>query len=331
MLFGCVLLTVTWQSASAASTGEYEELCRLFKNGTQIRKPGTCDQYIKCINGEGTVLTCTSGQSYSPSKNACVATLANSNKYCGNRCEGKNGVWVADPTECQKYSYCQNGAPFAGSCPEYQHFSEASQSCQHSVDSTCIDVNNICELVPSKTKFRKEDDCGDYYECNDSEVHTQKSCITSKKRQYFNVETGTCVEPNTIECTAHSKTGICSKSTKPTFVSDKATCRGYFYCRAMSPVIDLDPVWMQCREGYFFDADIQACAPANQVVCTHNRCEGRGTMLVTSSSNNCHNYIRCVDNKQVTEETCHFDHFFDESISACTSTIIYDKCCDDRD
>ncbi|XP_020801402.1 peritrophin-48 [Drosophila serrata] len=330
VLLGCIFL-MTWQTSLAASAGEYEELCRLFKNGTQIRKPGTCDQYIKCLNGEGTVLNCTSGQSFSPSKNQCVDTLANSNKYCGNRCEGKNDEWVADPTECHKYFYCVNGVPLPGMCPSSQHFDEAKQACQHGVDSTCVDVNNICELVPSKTKFRKEDDCAQYYECNSSESHTVGTCITTKKRQYFDVESGSCVEPSTIECSAHSKTGICSKSTKPTFVSDKATCRGYFYCQGLSPVIDLDPVWMQCREGYFFDAELQICAPASQVVCEFNRCEGRGTMLVASSSNNCHNFIRCVDGKTVEEETCHFDHFFDETIEACTSTIIYDKCCDDRD
>ncbi|EDX11195.1 peritrophin-44 [Drosophila simulans] len=331
VLLGCVLCLVA-SVALSASAGEYEELCRLFKNGTKVRKPGTCDQYIQCYDGNGTVLTCPSNQSFNPSKGSCVDTLANSNKYCGNRCEGLDGEWVADPTECHKYFYCMNGVPLAGMCPGGQHFDERSQSCQYGVDSICVDVNNICELVAENTKFRNENDCAYYYECDKTGNHASKSCtITSEKRQYFDVESGKCVETNKVECTAHSKENICTSSTTITFKSDKATCRGYFVCKALSPVADLDPLWMQCPEGYFFDEDRQLCANPTSVVCTHNRCDGRGTMLVTSSSNNCHNYIRCVDNKEVTEETCHFDHFFDETVEACSSKIIYDKCCDGRD
>ncbi|KAH8364570.1 hypothetical protein KR084_008438, partial [Drosophila pseudotakahashii] len=329
VLFGCLVLMTS--SASSASLGDYEELCRLFKNGTQIRKPGTCDQYIQCFDGEGTLLTCPSGQSFDPNQNNCVDTLDSSHKYCGNRCEGLDGQWVSDPTECHKYFYCANGVPLEGLCPLGQHFAESSQSCLHGADSQCVDVNNICELVAEKTKFRKEDDCSYYYECDKTGNHDAQKCSTSKKTLYFDVESGSCVEPNKVECTAHPKDGVCSVSKTVQFKSDGATCRGYFVCRALETVVDLDPLWQQCPEGYFFDADQQICGKATSVVCTHNRCEGRGTMLVTSSSNNCHNYIRCVDNKEAVEETCHFDHFFDERLEACTSTIIYDKCCDDRD
>ncbi|XP_016955110.1 peritrophin-44 [Drosophila biarmipes] len=329
VLFGGLLLLTS--SASSASLGDYEELCRLFKNGTQIRKPGTCDQYIQCFDGEGTLLSCPSGQSFDPNKNACVATLADSHKYCGNRCEGLDGEWVADPTECHSYFYCLNGTPLQGICPVGQHFEESSQSCLYGTNSQCVDVNNICELVADGTKFRKEADCSYYYECDKSGNHAAKACSTSKATLYFDVESGSCVAPNKVECTAHPKNNVCSASKTTQFKSDQATCRGYFVCRGLETVADLDPLWRQCPEGYFFDDELKICAQATSVVCTHNRCDGRGTMLVTSSNNDCHNFIRCVDNKEVKEETCHFDHFFDERIEACSSTIIYDKCCDGRD
>ncbi|XP_015044736.2 peritrophin-44 [Drosophila yakuba] len=329
VLLGCLLLVAS--SALSASVGDYEELCRLFKNGTKVRKPGTCDQYIQCYDGDGTVLTCPSNQFFNPSKDACVATMDNSNKYCGNRCEGLDGEWVADPTECHKYFYCMNGVPLEGMCPVGQHFDESSQACLYGKDSICVDVNNICELVAAETKFRNDKDCGYYYQCDKIGKHATKTCITSKKTEYFDVESGKCVEANKVECTAHSKENVCSISKEMQLKSDNATCRGYFVCKALYPVVDLDPQWAQCPEGYFFDEDRQVCGTATSVVCTHNRCEGRGTMLVTSSSNNCHNYIRCVDNKEVTEETCHLDYFFDETVEACSSKIIYDKCCDDRD
>ncbi|XP_039486710.1 peritrophin-44 [Drosophila santomea] len=329
VLLGCLLLVAS--SALSVSVGDYEELCRLFKNGTKVRKPGSCDQYIQCYDGDGTVLTCPSNQFFNPSQGACVATMDNSNKYCGNRCEGLDGEWVADPTECHKYFYCMNGVPLEGMCPVGQHFDESSQACLYGKDSICVDVNNICELVAAETKFRNEKDCGYYYQCDKIGKHATKTCITSKKTEYFDVESGQCVEANKVECAAHSKENVCSISKEMQLKSDNATCRGYFVCLALYPVVDLDPQWAQCPEGYFFDEDRQVCGTATSVVCTHNRCEGRGTMLVTSSSNNCHNYIRCVDNKEVTEETCHLDYFFDETVEACSSKIIYDKCCDDRD
>ncbi|KAH8327374.1 hypothetical protein KR074_002284, partial [Drosophila pseudoananassae] len=316
--------------SAAASVGDYEELCRLFKNGTLIRKPGTCNQYIECYDGEGTLQTCPSDQSFDSSKSQCVETLENSHLYCGNRCEGKDGVWVSDPTECHKYFYCRDGVSLAGMCPGYQHFNETSQSCMHGEESICVDVNNICEILPDKMKFRNEDDCASYYECK-SGVHVLNTCITDKSRKYFDVESGNCVEPNKVDCAAHSTQNVCSASKTTVFKSDGATCRGYFLCKALEIVEDLEPIWLQCPEGYFFDEERQVCGKANTVVCTHNRCDGRGTSLVASSSNNCHNYIRCVDNKEVEEDTCHFDHFFDEAISACSSKIIYDKCCDGRD
>ncbi|XP_017059510.1 peritrophin-44 [Drosophila ficusphila] len=330
VLLGCLLMVICLPS-SLAGSDDYEELCRLFQNGTQIRKPGTCDQYIQCYDGEGTLLTCPTGKSFDPNQKQCVDTLDNSHKYCGNRCEGLDGEWVADPTECHKYFYCKSGVPLEGKCPDGQHFEESSQSCLYGVDSQCVDVNNICELVAKKTKFRNETDCSYYNECDSSENHAAKSCSTSKALLYFDVETGSCVQPNKVECSAHSKVNVCGIYKEVTFKSDQATCRGYFVCKALYPVADLDPTWQQCPEGYFFDEASQSCDKATSVVCTHNRCDGRGTRIVTSSSNDCHNYIRCVDNKEVVEETCHFDHFFDETLEACTSKIIYDKCCDGRE
>ncbi|KAH8303648.1 hypothetical protein KR018_009424, partial [Drosophila ironensis] len=315
----------------ASSSGEYEELCRLFKNGTVVRKPGSCDQYLLCYDGEGYVKTCPNGQSFDATKGSCVASLQNSHLYCGNRCDSKDGVWVADPTECHKYFYCDDGVPLAGVCPLYQHFNESAQSCMYGLESQCVDVNNICELVPVSTKFLDEEDCSYYYECDKNGNHNRKTCRSKTKIEYFDVESGACVEANKVQCAAHSKENVCSASTTVTYKSDNATCRGYFLCKALHPVADLDPTWLQCPEGYFFDEEQQVCGKATSVVCTHNRCDGRGTGLVTSSSNNCHNYIRCVDDQEVEEKTCHYDHFFDESISACVATIIYDKCCDDRD
>ncbi|KAH8370039.1 hypothetical protein KR093_001991, partial [Drosophila rubida] len=327
------LLAVCAVQPSAGAVTNHEELCRLFKNGTLIRKPGTCDEYIECLNYEGTMLKCKNDLVFDASSKKCVTATAANSAHCGNLCEGLNGLWVADPTDCQNYFYCDNGKSIAGHCDGSQHFDEASQKCQYGVDSMCVDVANICELLPDKTKFRQETDCNEYYECK-SGKHSLKTCSSS---QYFDVEQAACKAKNTVACTAHSKKKVCEKSTltgtSPItgYVSDGATCRGYFYCASMGSVSDIDPVWNQCPEGTFFDAKAKKCNVPTAVVCTHNRCEGRGTMLVASSSNNCHNYIRCENGVEKGESTCQWDYFFHEPTQACTATIIYDECCDGRD
>ncbi|XP_030081010.1 peritrophin-44 [Drosophila hydei] len=307
----------------------YEDMCRLFKNGIQIRKPATCNEYIECINGEGTMRTCADSLVFEASSQECVKATASNSVHCGNLCEGLDGKWVADPTNCQNYLYCRNGEALAGHCEGNQHFNEALQSCEHEDDSICVDVANICELLPDKTKFRQEDDCNEYYECK-SGTHTLKTCSST---QYFDVESGSCKAKNLVECSSHSKKDVCLLKTKPLkgFQPDGATCRGYFYCGDYGTVHDIDPTWGQCPEGLFYDDINKTCAIPTSVVCTHNRCEGRGTMLVASSSNDCHNYIHCVDGVEVEEKTCHWDYFFNEKVQGCTKEIIYDVCCDGRD
>ncbi|EDV96594.1 GH16338 [Drosophila grimshawi] len=304
-------------------------MCSLFKNGTLVRKPASCDEYIECKGDMGVLHTCDDSFVFDTSSKKCVKATASNTNNCANPCEGKDDMWVADPTDCNYYFYCRNGEPLSGHCEESQHFNEATQSCEYKDDSLCVYVANICELVPDKTKFRQEDDCNEYYECK-SGKHSLKTCASTK---YFDVESGSCVDKSKVDCNAHSKKNVCLSKTKPLkgFQPDKATCRGYFYCNDFGSVHDVSPSWYQCQEGYFFDETTKKCDIASEVVCTYNRCEGRGSMLVTSSNNNCHNYIVCENNVQVGEYTCHWDYFFDESVQACTSKIIYDGCCDGRD
>ncbi|ALC44367.1 CG17147 [Drosophila busckii] len=326
---GVCLLALCWFQTSQAIT-HFEDMCRLFKTGIKIRKPGTCDSYIQCASGHGMEYQCTNGQNFDASSQKCVAATTANKAVCANVCEGLDDMWVSDPTDCANYFYCWNSVAYLGHCENKEHFNETTQSCEYISDSLCVEVANICKLVPSGTKFRREADCSDYYECGKTGSHTLKSC----SNQYFDVELGKCMAKDKVECSAHSKKKICVDSkNKPVtgYVSDGATCRGYFSCNYYGSVADVDPIWLQCPEGQFFDKDIQKCAKPSSVVCTFNRCEGRGTMFVTSSKNNCHNYIQCENNVEVAEFTCLWDYFFDEAHQTCTKAMIYDGCCDGRD
>ncbi|XP_075163775.1 peritrophin-44 [Haematobia irritans] len=307
---------------------DFTELCRLFKDNTLISFPGSCDKYIEChSNGMGMVHTCPG--SFDVETQKCVDSVSN-NKLCDNPCVDTTLDWVADPTNCHAFFYCYDGFPYWGHCDDGYHFDEKTQMCIHSTSSNCVDVSHLCQLLPDKTKFRNENDCSAYYECADKKKDKTPSPKTCSKT-YFDVQSQACIDKSMIACTAHPiPSGLCQTKSGPYvgYKADQATCRGYFYCRNLGAVPDLEPIWGQCPEGKFFDESVQACANPIDVKCEYNRCEGRGNLMVSSAKNNCHNYLIC-ENSQVKEErTCARDYFFDELYQACVPDIIYYNCCD---
>ncbi|XP_037938453.1 peritrophin-44 [Teleopsis dalmanni] len=306
---------------------EYEEICRLLKNGSTFRKPGSCTQYITCNNNYAQTHTCTGDTLFDRSKLQCVASSTlSSDTYCSNRCVGKSGTWIPDLTSCRGFLYCSGDVPIKGQCPEGYHFSESSQQCIFDEDSSCLVVGNICETLPDKTRLLNENNCLNYYECSKDKL-SSSAC----KSLYFDVQSGTCVDKQLVACTAHPlPKNVCGTAAKPSpgFKSDDATCRGYFACADLGIVPDLTPVWGQCPEGLFFNSTNQACVIPRNAICTNNRCEGRGSGLVATSKNNCHNYIICEDGKTVSEQSCRGDLFFDEERQACVKDIIEYTCCD---
>lgn len=328
----CVLLGMLLMSAVQAVDDEHAELCRLFKNSTQLRKPGSCNEYIECAGDHGEVRSCNTPKLFDAAKSSCVDSIAGK-EYCNNPCDGLTNTWVSDPTSCHGFLYCQDSQPLQGYCPNNLHFDEKLKMCIFSDSSNCLNVANICALVPDKTKFRNENDCSTYYECSKG-VHTLKSCA---KNTYFQVETGNCVKKSLVPCTAHPiPKDICletkgtTKKPSPGLKDDQATCRGFFHCKDLGIVHDIEPIWYQCPPGQFFSEELKGCTDPINAVCEFNRCESRGTMMVTSSSNDCHNYIRCVDGVEVEEVECPIDMFFDERYQACVNHIIDHKCCDGR-
>lgn len=95
-------------------------------------------------------------------------------------------------------------------------------------------------------------------------------------------------------------------------------------------VEDLEPAWMQCPRGKFFDTTKNDCHDSHNVICDYNRCDGHGNGLVASGKNWCHNYIQCEDDFPVAEYTCPNDWFFDQTIQACVPYIIEHLGCDKK-
>lgn len=321
LLITCSLLFISLEANSV----DYANMCRLFKQGTKIRVPGKCDEYMVCNGTTAQFLKCDKGYKYDGKNEKCVATL-DTTSLCDNRCNGvADGQWKSDPTNCRGYYYCLNGQAYAGHCGIEYHFDETKQMCVYTKNSACVDVNAICELIPDGTKFPDEKDCTKYYECKKGK-QTASTC----KSTYFSIDDAACKEKTTVRCNAHPK--VSCKNTKGIIVglvSDGATCRGYFNCADKGKVEDIDPIWYQCPEGTFFSQAEKKCVHPVDAVCDYNRCEGRGNMLVNSGKNNCRNYLVCENDFVVKEVTCEHDFFFDEITQACSQKTIYYKCCDD--
>lgn len=100
--------------------------------------------------------------------------------------------------------------------------------CTYESTSKCIDVANICDLVPDGTQFKDETDCSKYYKCNQGK-HESKTCSNG----YFDLAKNSCADKSLVKCTAHPLyKNVCIKSNKPSpgKKPDQATCRGYFLC-----------------------------------------------------------------------------------------------------
>ncbi|TMW47018.1 hypothetical protein DOY81_007904, partial [Sarcophaga bullata] len=319
-LITCALLFI----AVEANSSQYAKLCRLFKQGTKVRIPGKCDEYMVCYGTTAQFFKCGNNFKYDAETENCTDKL-DTTQLCDNRCQGaEDGRWVADPTNCGGYYYCLNGQGKHGHCGNGFHYSEAEQKCIYTKNSACVDVNNICELVPNNTTFLDEKDCSKYYECKNN----QQTWTPCPKETYFSKEEGKCLEKMYVKCNAHPKVsckdnGVVYKGLK----SDGATCRGYFKCADKGLVEDIDPLWYQCPEGKFYSD--QKCVHPVDAVCNYNRCEGRGTTVVNSGKNNCRNYLVCENDVVVKEVTCGNDFFFDEITQTCSQKVIYYKCCDD--
>ncbi|KAM7357458.1 peritrophin-44 [Cochliomyia hominivorax] len=331
------ILIATFQKVWADVTS-YTNLCRLFKNNTKLRLPGSCTQYIECNGQSGQILSCGTNLKFNEKTGKCEKDL-DTTLLCENRCYGKNGTWVANPVNCQAYYYCDNGQAFASSCNPGQHFNQqlndGNGMCVSPKYSTCIQnmVNNICELVPDGTKFRNEYNCAQYYVCKKNEQKLE-DCQDKKVNTYFNIETGNCEDKSNVPCDFHVATsGKCKglKINKDSYllVSDGFSCRGYFTCLYKGNyAYDLEPVWSQCPVGTFFNDVERKCTDQLETKCKYDRCDGHGDSFSTSEKNNCRNYLICKDNRKISEMECPIDYFFDERSQACVTKIIYYKSCD---
>ncbi|XP_017157144.1 peritrophin-44 [Drosophila miranda] len=320
VVMGPALLMVL---ACPMAVAREEDICRLFSNNTVIRDPDSCSQYITCIDFVSIYGTC-SGTTpfFDKDTGKCVKKLTDDTS-CNVSCVNATSQFVADPKSCYGYYYClDQETPMFGTCPQDTHFNATTQTCTRLYESECTASDfEYCNIVKNKENFDNLQSCASYHVCEKGLLKTM-TCSS----QYYQASTGSCVAKSLVDCVAHPlPSNVCGKATKPyenKFVSDGATCRGYFFCAKQSNgTPDPNPTWNQCPQDTFFDASTETCRSPNLVECTEDRCDGRSLPFVISSTKGCRNYLRCIDGVAFDEKSCG-NLFFDEAKGGCVSSVV---------
>ncbi|XP_016966667.1 peritrophin-48 [Drosophila biarmipes] len=306
-----------------------DDICRLFKDGTKLRKPGSCSEWFECNNSEASESqSCTgTGQYFSLAKNDCYKSIDDS--YCSApSCKGVATGYIGDTRNCANWYYCDSNAVLgSGTCQNGMHFDQVNKRCVYPENTVCAATYELCDIVPSGVLFRDEANCHKYHSC----VKNVLKNYTCETGTYFNVATGKCGAKKDIVCDDHplpeDACGTKKLAMRNKFVSDQATCRGYYYCRDLgSGVPDPDPIHMQCDENTFFNQDRQGCMPRESQKCIYDRCDGRQDGYEVAEDEGCHKYIQCVDGRESTPMSCG-EEYFNAATQSCAKTkITYGAC-----
>ncbi|KAI8036692.1 peritrophin-44-like [Drosophila gunungcola] len=309
-----------------------QDVCRLFKDGTQLRKPGTCNEWIECKNFvTAETGTCPEKTPYfSLTNNKCYSKSDTS--YCDTSklCTASTKGYVGDTLNCANWYLCDGKVlKGQGACPSGMYFDQEKQMCVYAENTVCTATFEWCNIVPvTKVAFRDEANCNKYFTCTKKFVLEPHTCETGK---YFDVATGTCIDSKLVVCDSHplpeNVCGTKKLAVRNKFVSDGATCRGYYYCRDLgSGVPDPDPIFQQCNEDTFFNQERQGCMPRESQKCTFDRCDGRQDGFEVTETDGCHNYVECVDGREGTVFSCE-NEYFNVATQKCTATkTSYEAC-----
>ncbi|XP_011291528.2 peritrophin-44-like [Musca domestica] len=110
--------------------------------------------------------------------------------------------------------------------------------------SSNFSPDTICPLLPDGTKIKDPRYCNVYIVCQ-NDTSTSYSC----GQQFFDRDTGECVDPATIDCLSSNP---CAK--KPTgFVADPYSCSNYYYCSNGVGTLG------QCSTGLNYNPDTNNC------------------------------------------------------------------------
>ncbi|XP_030565723.1 peritrophin-44 [Drosophila novamexicana] len=313
-----------------------KDICRLFPDGTKIRKPGYCDRTVVCQNHVSIDDEICSGSTsyFNLAKGTCYKSLETSDNYCKSPCTSKTTGYVGDTFNCANWYYCEKTKLVtSGVCGFDMWFDQERQVCDYPKFVTCNAKYDLCNVVPAGITIKDELYCNKYLTCKAGTNTT----IVCDDGLYYDVTTATCIKKALVDCEKHpypeNVCGTKKLAIRDKFVADGATCRGYFHCRDLgSGVPDPEPQWHQCPVETFFNEDIQLCQPRADRKCSEDRCDGRDSGFELAQIEGCQNYFECENGVEKTPFKCDNNMYFDVATQTCTAEKKeYGSCSSDKD
>ncbi|KAH8296748.1 hypothetical protein KR054_010916, partial [Drosophila jambulina] len=306
-------------SSQTQYLGSSEDICRLFANGTKLRKPGGCNEWIVCRNSLSVYGGACGGETphFNLKSGPCSKTLDST--YCEPPCSSTTKGYVGDTLDCANWYYCEGQTVrTSGRCDAGLSFDHQQQKCL-AAGNTCGARFEMCDVVPTGVPFRDEKSCNKFFTCKKYKL-VSNTCETGK---YYDTASGQCLALKHVTCEHHPvPENVCGTQEEPLrnkLVSDGATCRGYYYCHDVGAVgPDPRPTRQFCGVDYFFSQEHQECVPRDSQKCPWDRCDGRTEGYEIAEVEGCQNYYRCFDNKESELLSCG-EGYFDTVTQNCTS------------
>lgn len=328
LLIAAGLLMMQQIDLTAAYT--MEETCKYIQSGW-IADPTDCQSYGYCEDLElKGIQKCPEGAYYNPDMGVCQYTKA-CRFNVATMCQGvADATLFSHPDNCTEYVYCQNGAPNVGACPRYQTFDSSKNECVYSQNA--CSAQSICRLVQDNVFAADPKNCGNYVACQKGAGVSTQCPVVNGVQLYFSQVSNACQStkycvnndngntntgdqpppaPDASKCTAAGE-----------FISDEATCYGYFKCTDVGKVGD----WLKCPAQTHFNPENQNCVTPYTYKCTKDRCGNMDAAFMGSAeSNDCKNYLNCKNNAYIYASTdstfmgvaCNKDYYFNEYTQQC--------------
>ncbi|EDW19063.2 uncharacterized protein Dmoj_GI13577 [Drosophila mojavensis] len=320
LLLLLALARFSWQTEYL---NDGQDICRLFADGTKLRKPGYCDRTVICQNSVSTPgETCTGDKPFfSLAKGSCQKTLESTDTYCKSPCTSKTTGYVGDDFNCANWYYCEKTKEIGkGVCDYGMWFDQTTKMCAYPKDVACNVTFELCQVMPVGAETRDPLHCNMYFTCKAGKNTT----IACQPGFYYDVARKGCLEKSWVACEKHpypdEVCGTKKLAKRNKFVADGATCRGYYYCRDLgSGVPDPEPVWHQCPVETFFNEKLQACQDRASRRCEEDRCDGRESGNELAEDLGCQHYLECKNGAMVAKKKCDNDMYFDVATKQCTT------------
>ncbi|XP_034105265.1 peritrophin-44 isoform X1 [Drosophila albomicans] len=294
------------------------DMCAQMSSDGYVGNPTNCSKWGYCkgqvLVGEG---ACASGLVYESktatcqynTKCACSTSMTETCKVL------KTPVYLADPNDCQSYSYCfGNGTALTGKCPAGQTYAASTTSCVWGPD---CQQDSICRFMKNNIYVGDPSTCGNYIACVDG-YGTSSTCGTNAAGAtlYYNKATGNCQPTNPCSSSGgDTSTGTGTVTPAPINTSG---------CPALSTSSTSST---SSTESTATEADADDTTTSDD---TDETTESSSTVKYVADNTTCYGFYSCLESSYGKWGACPYGTEFDATAQKCVSpaaiVCTYDRC-----